>query len=126
MKRRKLITALEAALLIACLVMIAVCLLPGEEKPAWDETTTFHAELLSRDGLHFHVKGLPCNDVNGQGEFTFSISEDTPLLWHFTPATLDDLAPGAHVAVTYTGDVLETYPAQLTQVLQITLLDEEK
>lgn len=87
---------------------------------------TFHGEILSRDGPRFHVNGLDCNGVNGRGEFTFSVEEDTPLVWRGTALALEDLQAGDRVAVTYTGDVLETYPVQLTQVARIDLLEDEK
>ena len=128
MKRKAL--PLIAVLLAACLLVLSAALFfgrqAGGQKPAWDEAALFHAEIVARDGAFFHVNGLSCNDVNGRGEFTFTVGEDTPLLWRHTPITLEDLQPGGRVAVTYAGDVLETYPAQLTQVLKIELLEDEK
>lgn len=99
---------------------------PAVDEPPWQETSIFHAEILERDGRRFHVKGLDCNDVNGRGEFIFSVEEDTPLVWRYTPASLEDFQAGDRVAVTYTGDVLDIYPVQLTQVLCVDLLEDEK
>ena len=98
----------------------------GEKAPRWDEVVLMHAEIVDRDGTFFHVNGLDCNDVNGQGECTFSVTEDTVLEWRYTPITLEDFKAGDKVSVTYTGPVMLSEPAQLTQVLRIQLLEDEK
>ena len=92
----------------------------------WQEVVTMHCEILERDGDFFHINGLACNDVNGQGEYTFSITKDTVLEWRYTPVTVEDFQPGDHVAVTFTGPVLLSYPGQLTQVLRVQLLEDER
>lgn len=79
-----------------------------------------------KNGSAFTVSGLSVNDVNRRGEFTFVADENTELLWHGTKITLDDLEEGDTVAITDSGEVLEIYPARLTKVLRIELLDDEK
>lgn len=46
--------------------------------------------------------------------------------WRHAPISLAELDPGDRVSVTYTGAVLESYPAQLTQVVRVQLLEDEK
>ena len=60
------------------------------------------------------------------GEFTFSVEEDIVLEWRHAPLTLAELEPGDTISVTYTGAVLESYPAQLQDVVRVQLLDDEK
>ena len=49
----------------------------------------------------------------------------TELIWRGVPITLKDLRAGNTVSVTYTGEVLEISPAQVSDVLRIQLLDDE-
>lgn len=120
---KKAITALAAALLLCAGFLLGRFTAgPAEEGTA----AVFHAEILERDGPAFLVNGLGCNDVNHRGGFTFSVKDDTPLLWRGTEITLDDLEAGGRIAVTYSGTVLEIYPAQLPDILRIDLLEDEK
>lgn len=89
---------------------------------------TFYAQILKVDGNYFHVEGLEVNDINHRGEFTFMIDESTMLEWRGTKLlmTSGDLDAGDTIAITYSGFVMETYPAGLTKVDKITLLDDER
>ena len=71
------------------------------------------------------IEGLETNDINHKGEFDFSIDNDTELLWNNTKIELSDLKEGQNVAITSIGEVLESYPAQLTKVTKIIILEDE-
>ena len=71
------------------------------------------------------IEGLDTNDINYKGEFDFSIDNDTELLWNNTEIELSDLKEGQNVSITSTGAVLESYPAQLTEVTKIIVLDNK-
>lgn len=71
------------------------------------------------------VKGLDVNDINHRGEFDFSIDNDTELLWHGTKIEISDLKEGQNISITSTGEVLERYPAGLTKVTRVIILDDE-
>lgn len=71
------------------------------------------------------VKGLDVNDINHRGEYDFSIDDDTKLLWHGTEIKKSDLKEGQNISITSTGEVLERYPAGLTKVTKIIVLDDE-
>lgn len=121
---KKIALLSAAAVALACASFFAGRL---TAKPlSWQDVVVAHAEILERDGNYFHINGLSCNDINGQGEYTFTISKDTLLEWRYTPITVEDLKPGDRIAVAYTGPVLLSYPAQLTQVLRIQLLEDDK
>ncbi len=126
MNRWKTISVISMAVAVVCAAALGVVLSKGQPGPKWEEIVVMHAEILERDGAFFHVNGLDCNDVNGQGEYTFSVQEDTPLLWHFTPAELEDFKVGDRIEVMYTGPVMQSYPGQLTQILRIDLLADGK
>ena len=87
---------------------------------------TFYAAIDQIGGSSLAVTGLEVNDINHRGEFTFSVEEDTVLEWRHAPLTLAELEPGDTISVTYTGAVLESYPAQLQDVVRVLLLDDEK
>ena len=86
---------------------------------------TFYAEIREREADRFLVKGLAVNDLNYRGIHFFSATE-TALLWRGTAIGLSDLDAGDIIAVTFDGYVLESYPAQLQEVIRIQLLDDEK
>lgn len=71
------------------------------------------------------VKGLDVNDINHRGEFDFSIDANTELLWHGTKIEISDLKEGQNISITSTGEVLERYPAGLTKVTRVIILDDE-
>ncbi len=71
------------------------------------------------------VKGLDVNDINHRGEYDFSIDDDTKLLWHGTEIKKSDLKEGQNISITSTGEVLERYPAGLTKVTKIIVLDDK-
>lgn len=71
------------------------------------------------------VKGLDVNDINYRGKFSFSIDGDTELLWRYTEIDISSLKVGQNISITHTGEVLTIYPAQLTKVTRIMILDDE-
>ena len=76
-------------------------------------------------GNRLLVQGLEINDINGRGTFELAVGDKTELIWRGVPITLKDLRAGNTVSVTYTGEVLEISPAQVSDVLRIQLLDHE-
>lgn len=85
-----------------------------------------YAEIISVNGANFHVKGLEVNDINGRGEFTFSAKETTQLVWRGTEIPLSDFQSGDRIAFYWRGMILESYPAQVQNVVMIKLLDDER
>lgn len=85
----------------------------------------FYAEILEKKGSSLQVDGLECNDINYRGEFYFHINEGTEITWRGTEIRKDDLDVGDNIAITFTGDILETYPAKIENVVRIQLLDDE-
>ena len=87
---------------------------------------TFYAEITDLNGDQFAVQGLEVNDINFRGEFTFSVTEETALLWRGTAMELSEFDIGDSVSITFTGAVLESYPAVIQEVTRVQLLDDEK
>ena len=87
---------------------------------------TFYATITERDDDFFAVEGLSVNDINFRGEFTFTITPDTSLIWRGETLPAEELQVGDRVAVTFDGTVQEVYPAVLTGVLQVHLLEDER
>lgn len=85
----------------------------------------FYAQIVERRENTLLVEGLPVNDVNHRGQFSFTLGEDTRLLWRGEEITQEALHSGDTVAVTYSGETLEVYPVMLPQVYQMLLLEDE-
>ena len=92
---------------------------------SWEEASVFYAQIVERRENTLLVEGLPVNDVNHRGQFSFTLGEDTRLLWRGEEITQEALRPGDTVAVTYSGETLEVYPVMLPQVYQVLLLEDE-
>lgn len=131
MKKHKKIIIFAISLFAVAIAAFFVGRLTANRNYNWLPSVsgqTFYAKILKVDGNYLHVEGLEVNDINHRGEFTFTIDENTMLEWHNTKLlmTSGDLDAGDLISITYSGFVLETYPAGLTKVDKITLLDDER
>ena len=86
---------------------------------------TFYAEIEERKDNFILVKGLSVNDINFRGEFTISVVGETELEWRNTKINVTDLNVGDNISITFTGEILDSYPAQIKDVVKIQLLDDE-
>ncbi len=88
--------------------------------------TTFYAEIEEiNDNKVILVKGLDVNDINFRSKFTFTVEENTILEWRHTKIYFNDLKVGQRISITFTGVILESYPAVIKGVGKIVLLDDE-
>ena len=87
---------------------------------------TFYATVSDIRDNADTVTGMEVNDINFRGEFCFSVTEETEITWRYTDISLGDLEAGDNVSIAFTGEVMETSPAQIQGVEMIQLLDDEK
>ncbi len=87
---------------------------------------TFYATVSDIRDNAVTVTGMEVNDINFRGEFCFSVTEETEITWRYTDISLGDLEVGDNVSIAFTGEVMETSPAQIQGVEMIQLLDDEK
>lgn len=87
---------------------------------------TFYAEITDIRDNFFSVSGLEENDINYRSEFDFTITDKTELVWRGTAMESSEFDVGDRVAITFTGEIQETYPAHIMDVVKIQLLDDEK
>ncbi len=87
---------------------------------------TFYATISDIQDNTLTVKGMEINDINFRGEFRFSVTEETKIIWRYTDILIEDLDIGDHISITFTGEIFETYPQQIQQVEIIQLLNDEK
>ena len=71
------------------------------------------------------IEGLESNDINYRGKFEFTVDNDTELLWKEQKIELSDLKEGQIISITATGEILEKYPAKLTKVTKVIVLDDK-
>lgn len=124
------------AWLLGTVVLAAACFVAGyyagrgQGEPVILEdklqTQTFYAEITDVYDTGLTVTGLEVNDINFRGDYTVPIAEETELLWRGETLEREDLEKGDTVSITFSGAVLESDPAQLTQVVRIQLLDDER
>ena len=70
-------------------------------------------------------KGIEANDINYRGEFVFLLAEETALEWRGTEIEVSDLAVNDMVSITFAGEIQETYPARIMNVVKVQLLGEK-
>lgn len=90
------------------------------------QSDTFYAKITGISDTIFYVQGIGLNDINYRGEFDFRVISETELVWRGTPMSITEFDVGDNIAITYTGEILERYPAHITDVVKIQLLDDEK
>jgi len=90
------------------------------------DAQTFYATITDKSDTTFTVKGMEVNDINFRGNFSFGVSEETELVWRYTAIECSDLEVGDNISITFTGDITETDPAGISEVLRLQLLDDEK
>ena len=90
------------------------------------DTQTFYAKITNIKNSNLLVDGLDVNDVNYRGEFSFKVKEDTKIEWRNTAINIEEHDKGDNISITFKGEIQETYPAQITDVVNIQLLDDEK
>ena len=86
----------------------------------------FYANIKEITENKFLVQGLAINDLNYRGEFSFLVVEETELKWQGESIDIKDLDIGDTISITFGGYILESYPARITEVVRIQLLDDEK
>ena len=96
----------------------------GRGAAAGIDFMTFYAEIDSIDGNTLLVSGLDVNDINFRGAFYITVSDATMILWRGTDIALSDLSEGATISITFSGPVMESYPAQIRDIDRVILLDD--
>lgn len=88
------------------------------------QSQTFYAEITEINGATFQVEGLEENDINFRSRFFFTVAENTRLEWRYTPIKSEDFKVGDTIAVTFLGEIQETYPAKILDVVRVQRLED--
>ena len=94
------------------------CLADPAKDPAATELAEYPA-LSCRIVDGAEEGSLLLADRNGSGVYRVTVTEDTPVTLDGEPASAADLEDGMPIAIAYDGTILETYPAQLGEVYEI-------
>lgn len=126
MKKGTKITCIVLGILIILgLILFAVDYI----KINYIEKDVFNAKIekiTEYDGITtVLIEGLDTNDINHRGKFDFVVTEKTKLLWRGTKIELYDLKEGQTISITAAQEVLLRYPAGLTRVTKVIVLDDE-
>ena len=80
---------------------------------------------LTIDDTALTVRGLDINDINFRRNFKFVITEATEIEWRNTKLDTSELEIGDNISIIFTGNIQESEPAKIEDVLKIQLLDDE-
>ena len=90
--------------------------------------TTFAGIIERNDTTNntLYVSGFKDNTVNYTGKFEIKISDKTNITYLSKSLKQEDLKIGDTIKILFQGAVLETYPAQIDEVISITKYDSDK
>lgn len=91
-----------------------------------NKSKTFYATIKEIKNNILLVDGIDSNDANFIGEFEISIDETTSITWRTETIDISDLDEGDTIAITFNGEILEKYPAEITELVKIQLIDGKK
>ena len=128
MPNRKKAVILTVAFILYSALIALVFYLAGLKSAddSYQPQQTFYATISDISGNTLTVRGMEVNDINFRSEFSFTITDNTRILWRYTDISAQELEPGDNISVTFTGEILETDPARINDVVLIQLLDDEK
>lgn len=114
---------------ILCLILVGSLLFAGgfflgKMSARTEDTVTFYATVKDVQKGSIDVKGIDVNDMNYRGDFSLDKNEKTKVTWHGQYIPFSDLKQGDRISVTFSGVVLESYPARITSVQKICLLND--
>ncbi len=127
---KKLLAMLLAGLMLVSVMSVAAfgLELPDISEYAPDEGVTFYALVfdasVSAKGYGYIAAcGLTINDINHRDLFTASFSANTEILNDSGEITATDLSRGDIIAMTYCGEVLESYPSDYLGTTRVYVVD---
>ncbi len=127
---KKLLAILLSALILMSVMSTAVLALelPDISEIAPEEGTTFYALVIDATigktgNCGLQLCALNVNDINHRGLCDATAKEDTELLDADGEITMQDISAGDIIALTYTGEVLESYPSTVLGVTRVYVVD---
>ncbi|MCD7822753.1 MAG: fibronectin type III domain-containing protein [Oscillospiraceae bacterium] len=127
---KKLLAILLSGLMLMSVMSVVAWAvdLPDISEIESDEGTTFYALVIDASigttgSCDLQLCALNVNDINHRGLCTASAKADIELLSLNGLITIDDIAMGDIIALTYTGDVLEVYPSIITDTTRVYVVD---
>ena len=85
---------------------------------------TFYAEIVEINSNNLRVQGIAENDINYRTEFLLPVYGEARLEWHGSVIEFSSLKEGDLIAITFIGEIQETTPATITDVVRIQLLED--
>lgn len=85
---------------------------------------TFYAEIVEINSNNLRVQGIAGNNIKYRTEFLLPVYGETRLEWHGSVIEFSSLKEGDLIAITFIGEIQETTPATITDVVRIQLLED--
>ncbi len=89
------------------------------------DTRTFYAKVIEIKDKRLLVEGLSINDINDRGEFVLKVSKKTNLEWRHHHIDISTFQVDDVVSITYKGEIQESSPKQIKDIIRIQLLRDE-
>lgn len=105
------------SILFISILLLSIGILIGYNLPK-EEEISFYGTVIEINESSLHVQGIPENDINHRGEFVLNITPKTKMI---NLVSLSELPTNSLIKITYSGNVLESYPAQINDVTKIEL-----
>ena len=119
MKKRLLLEIIIGLLLIIISVSIGYSLSSSKESG-----TSFYCTLTLINDNTLEVSGIPENDINHRGDFILPLRDNTKILTTSDQKlNIENLKEDSLLKVTYTGEYQDTYPATVSKVLEIIVIE---
>ena len=91
---------------------------------SYDEIEAFYATVEDVSDSIVSVKGLDINDINSRGDFEFEIRDKVEIIWRGEKKIVSDLKKGQIILILYSGEILESDPACIENVLKVEILND--
>ena len=91
---------------------------------SYDEIEAFYATVEDVSDSIVSVKGLDINDINSRGDFEFEIRDKVEIIWRGEKKMVSDLKKGQIILILYSGEILESDPACIDNVLKVEILND--
>ena len=91
---------------------------------SYDEIEAFYATVEDVSDNIVSVKGLDINDINSRGNFEFEIRDKVEIIWRGEKKIVSDLKKGQIILILYSGEILESDPACIENVLKVEILND--
>lgn len=107
---------------IITILSFSIGILIGYYIPTQEETS-FYGIVTEITESNLHIQGIPENDISHRGAFILHITSKTKIIGDNSSISISDIPIHSTIQISYTGSILESYPAQINNVTEISIIE---